>query len=72
MMGTGYIIAESRMISGTNVMVNSPNMEDPVLLDLLQSNDCCDAVYNHWLEIPQDQSLPCNDSAAHDLVVIRP
>ena len=52
MTGTGYIIAESRMISGTDVTVNSPNMEDPALLDLLPSNDCCDAVYNHWLKIP--------------------
>ncbi|KAF7972754.1 hypothetical protein HWV62_17122 [Athelia sp. TMB] len=53
MLGTGYLIAEPRMVNGTDCTVHSPNGEDPGLLDLLQSDGvCCDAVYDQWLENP--------------------
>jgi hypothetical protein len=62
MIGTGYLIAEPRMIKGTELTVTSPNLEDPGLLDLLQSDDCCNSVYDRWLENPVRnplQTLQC-------------
>jgi hypothetical protein len=52
MLGTGCLITEPRITKGTEVTVDSPNMEDPRLLDLLQSDDCCDCVYDRWLKNP--------------------
>jgi hypothetical protein len=53
MTGIGYLVAEPRMMDKSIISVQSSHTENPGLVDLLQSDKCCDAVYDRWLEHPE-------------------
>jgi RecG-like helicase len=50
MTGIGYLIAEPRMMDKSVVSAQSSHTKDLGLVDLLQSDECCDVVYDRWLE----------------------
>jgi hypothetical protein len=54
---TGYLIVEPRMMSEGGLSVEEPGMEDPGMLDLVQSaeqdnRECTDIIFDRWLENP--------------------
>ena len=48
----GYYIAEKKFARGAQLSPQDPGNEDPGIVDLLQTEGCCDAIFDTYLENP--------------------
>ncbi|KAJ6536866.1 P-loop containing nucleoside triphosphate hydrolase protein [Mycena capillaripes] len=56
----GYLIPEKALTSEGELSVENPGNQDPGIIDLIQSPDCSEFVYDHWLENPpRDKATTC-------------
>ncbi|KAJ7871995.1 hypothetical protein B0H14DRAFT_3083680 [Mycena olivaceomarginata] len=55
----GYLMPEKALTSEGELSVDNPGNEDPEIIDLIQSSECSEFIYDRWLENPPRDCHRC-------------